>query len=151
MIARSLRHNAFTLIETLAVAVLLSIASATIVASISRDRLPGALPESLIGLVRIADTRARIESLGRRAVLLDLSEHAIEITDAASGDLAARIELPRSVRATLVAHGGLAPGSIRFDQAGRAPDYRIIFERGDAPLTFNVSGITGWITPETSP
>jgi prepilin-type N-terminal cleavage/methylation domain-containing protein len=147
---------AFTLIETLAVVVLFSLAT-----TLGLWSLVGAGEAARLGeaasLAREADALARLWARGGQSVELVSTDS--ELIVASSAGPLTTLRLPASVRVEFALDSGPAsdptPGAgIRFDRAGRSPDYRVLVRGSAAAKRFAVAGITGLfvrIDPGSSP
>jgi type II secretory pathway pseudopilin PulG len=140
---------AFTLLETLAVVVLLALAAATVGA-----RLTGSNT-----LARVRATAAAAQEADARARLLAVSHGRVAIqVEPGSGDLIAVVDGERS--ATLRAPAGMArfdlfhgttgqPLSLVWiDSRGRSEDYSASCSLEGRVARWSVAGLSGWTTSQ---
>lgn len=134
----------FTLIEAMAVAVILAMGAAVVAASLgSRGGGEGAMRD-VISVVSACDRWARAEALGKSPVVLEVDGRGVSVRAPEGGDVVLRAELPPRVLARILVHGSEAE-SIRIDVSGRSADYEVEYGVEDAIRRARVSGVTGWV------
>ncbi|MCW5769559.1 MAG: prepilin-type N-terminal cleavage/methylation domain-containing protein [Phycisphaeraceae bacterium] len=139
--------DGFTLVETLAVSVIVALGAAVVAASMRSGTVGAVGAQGVLWSVGAADQRARVESLGRGGVVLEVTNGAIVVrTDRAEAVLH-REELPRRSQVRMSVDGEETT-AVRFDRAGRCADYVVDFDSGDGRGRARVSGTTGWIEDE---
>lgn len=140
-----MRRGGLTLIETLAVVVLLGITAATTLTHLSGATDSARLREAG-AIVRDADARARLlaQSEGPLFLELDADRGAVSVRDPGGRVLLAR-ELPARVRVEAVDENSQPIEQIVIDARGRSGDYTIVATLGDRRDAWRVAGLTGWI------
>lgn len=136
-----------TLIEVMAVAVILAMGAAVVAASLGSRGMAGGSMRDVITAVSTCDRWARAEALGRRPVFLVVSDKEVSVMLSEAGDVMFRSGMPPRVRARALVDGTEAD-SIRVDMSGRSTDYEIEYGTGEATRRARVSGVTGWIASE---
>lgn len=137
----------FTLIEAMAVAVILAMGAAVVAASLGSRGSSGGALRDVISVVSVCDRRARAEALGKRPVVLEVAGGAVSVKLPEGGDVFLRADLPPRVQARILVHGTEA-NSIRVDVSGRSTDYEVEYGDGEAMRRARVSGVTGWTSAE---
>lgn len=130
----------FTLLETIAVVVLLGLAVTTLAMSLAGPAEAARL-RSAESVFLDLDRRARHAALRRGPVLLSVRDGSLEIAPG-SGDstvLATR-PVPAGVKIELV--GGRS--ELRVDALGRTEDYRARLTTERSEIVVRVDGLTGW-------
>ena len=138
--------RSFTLIETLAIVVLLAM-----VASIGAVGLSGtndiARVREALAVIEATDADARTIARSQGHAMVSLSRDRSTIVIESGDDRILIRPLPKRVRAHLVAAESDQPiHTIRFDPAGRTRDYTVILELGGQRSSIRIAGLTGWVT-----
>ena len=141
-------HPAFTLIELLAVIVIISLIAGITMANLAATDDDATL-RAAVAAVRDLDQRARIfsqtgehvtlaPSRTRDALLLKTSRDSETVAAAQMPrGITVHLDLPRTRRET-----------VRFDSFGRSGDYRVVLRRGMDTLVWRVHGLTGVLAEE---
>lgn len=138
-------RRAVTLIETLAVVVILGLAASVALVSFAGVEHAGALRRAT-GLVRDFDARVRIVARAERAVELRVDGEgttlvAVDPLDPETSLL--KVELPDGVTALL--EWSPIDAAPMIDRRGRSADYRVVLRRADATSELLVHGLTGQV------
>lgn len=137
---------AFTLIELLAVIVIVSLTIGLVTISLAATGERAYL-RATVAQWRDLDARARAfaRSLGSITMRLDQGSHAVQLHRDQSGELLTTVHLPQDLSATL---GSEEPShTIIFDRLGRSPDYDVkLLAKNNRTIHWHVCGLTGWIT-----
>lgn len=134
----------FTLIEAMAVAVILAMGAAVVAASLGSRGGGGSAMRDVISVVSACDRWARAEALGKGPVILELGGREVSVRVPEGGDVVFRAELPARVQARILVHGSEAE-SIRIDVSGRSTDYEVEYGVEHAMRRARVSGVTEWV------
>ena len=143
-----MNRTAFTLLELLAVIVLLSLAVIVAAPGLAGEagaaRLDGAMARALE-----LDGRARLLARSGTTVTLATRDdgRALIVQDVESVVLATA-SLPADVRATL--DSAEVQTTIGFDRAGRSADYAIVVRSGSVSRRTAICGLTGFTLPESA-
>lgn len=141
------RGDGFTLIETLAVAVIIAIGAAVVTASMRSVVVGCVSVQEVVWSVGVADRRARVESLGQSEVTLETTDRELVVRAGRDGGVLHREAMPRRSDVRIRVDGD-ETSVVRFDRAGRSADYVVEIGSGDARGRARVSGTTGWIEVE---
>ncbi len=143
--------RAFTLMEVLAVVVLLAIGASVATVSLA-GASDAAAAERAISLIRDADARARLLSARGQAVSLQVSDRTRIIVVTENGDRRT-YDFADSSRLYLLDHDDHEITSVHFDARGRSQDYTVMCQSNTGTQRVRFAGLTGWSTVEreTSP
>jgi prepilin-type N-terminal cleavage/methylation domain-containing protein len=136
---------AFTLIELLAVIVIVSMVAGTATMGLAATsqwvRLHAAAARW-----RDLDAHGRLfsRSLGPVVMSLDEGSNEIRLLEVRSGEVLSRVSLPRGVSGRI--HAPEASRSVVFDHLGRTIDYQVELRSNDRAIGWQVHGLTGLIT-----
>ena len=139
-----MRFRGFTLIEVLAVIVILSIVAgvATVGLASATDsaRLAGAVSQW-----RDLDARARLFSRTTGPVVMNLNrDHTmVRLFVVESGELLSQVELPPEVTGHF--RTDQPTDAIVFDRTGGSPDYKVQMNTVDGIVRWHVYGLTGLV------
>jgi prepilin-type N-terminal cleavage/methylation domain-containing protein len=139
-----MNRRGFTLMEVLAVVLLLTLAmgatAAGIAASSDATKLRAATAAALD-----LDRRARLHSRTGARVILAAEPGHIGIRQWATGEQLADVPLPTGIAARLTDPTGEHPlASIVFDCTGATPDYRLVLSLDNQTRSLLIAGLTGW-------
>lgn len=154
-------RSGFTLIEVLAVIVVLGLLAGAVAWSLAGDATQ-AIGEDALGRLAHADSMARAEArrFGREYTLrFDLNEQALRRLDEGDRQSAHSVKLPTGHRIEAVAfkaQGDSGSGTLRrvtfgaadvvYSPAGRSVSYAVRIRSGDARRWLVVAGLTGQVT-----
>ncbi len=139
-------RRAFTLIELLAVIVLIAMGAAVLGAGLARSSDASELRRAE-GTIRDFDRRARLAATREHDVRLTIEAGedqttlrliAADSSQLASADLRSRLSISIDDAPT---------DTVRYRSTGRSPDYRVTIENTARTAAFDVAGLTGWIEP----
>lgn len=140
--------GAFTLVELMAVVVLLALVSALGAVGLSNTGGRARLDTAAATLL-YADRSARLLAQRHGSLELGLSRDGATLSITTAFD-AARIrvyELPRGTRVELLgAHSAEPVQAIVLDARGRGDDYLARILLGERAESWSVAGLTGWVT-----
>ncbi len=141
----SFRGRGFTLIEMLAVIVILSLVAGTTLMNASAVTDDAAFRAAAAG-VRDLDARARMFGRsGSPAMLMPTEQRdGLVLNGMGKGDVLAFVTMPAGVTIHLNTEGANEE-VIGFDALGRSCDYAIVLHRADRVLTLQVCGLTGQV------
>jgi prepilin-type N-terminal cleavage/methylation domain-containing protein len=142
----SYREGGFTLLEVLAVVVILAMATGVLAThfAVPTER---AKQEATIAAVLDLDARARLLGKSAGGAALGLDEERVVL--AARGQLVAEVTLDPNLELRLRSKSGNA--KIVFDGAGRTESYRIEWTDGGIVRSIRICGDTGWHDEESRP
>lgn len=142
--------RAFTLIETLAVVVLLGI-----IASVATVSLAGASDQAglqqTIAAVREADVRARLVARSGAATSLGMPASRDSIVLAASGGDRREFQAGNELRVHMLDSQGEPLQLVHVDTRGRSVDYAVLIQGPSHTATVTFAGLTGWSTIQQGP
>lgn len=136
-------RSAFTLIETLAVAGLIAIASGVLIGSLHQPAR-SAMGADIVSSISQVDRAARLASVQGTRVELVASDRRLIARGLDDHALVSAATLPHAV--ALAQSGSGATSSIMFDTRGRTPDYTVRVAGPRAGDTYAVSGLSGWVS-----
>lgn len=149
-----MKPGGFTILETLAVVLLIGLA-AVMLTPMLIGTTDSAETDNALHTMLDMDTRARLLAMREGSALLTLHDGAWAILESeaaqknrADADTFASWRPAASVRITLSDRGGTPIESVRYDAAGRAPDYSVLVENGASARSVRVAGLTGWTEAE---
>lgn len=143
--------RAFTLVEVLAVIVIMAIIAASLAASLGGASDQAQFMQVLADL-RDLDARGRMfarTSEGAAELAIDADARRIRLSGAGSDDVVAQRSWPGGVSVTFSADRPVT--SVIFDRAGRSIDYSVRITADSSRATLRFCGLTGWATTEDSP
>jgi len=137
-------RSGFTLIEVLAVVVLLGLTAVTLAPSLGPTRElfeARAIREQL----RDLDARARLlaRTSGPVALAVTHGGHRVLLLETPSGRTVEQVDLGRDRELRLYAPESVS--SIPFTSAGCSPDYQVVLREGREKDAWKVSGESGWV------
>lgn len=135
---------ALTLIELLAVIVILSLVAGTAIVSLAAAGDSARL-HSAVAQWRDLDSRARMlgRSVGPTAMTVDKERNEVSLRAISSNELLAMLALPQDVTGEI---GGSSPvDAIEFDRFGRSADYYVELRSSDRAVQWQVCGLTGYV------
>lgn len=138
---RSWTPRAFTLIETLAVIVLLALIGTMIGTGLVHADDSGRF-SATVAMIRDTDGLARMHArtAGRAVVMRLLSDPArLQLAQYEDEPLAERA-VPKRIQVQISAN------NIVFDRSGRSIDYIVEISAGELRRRLEIRGLTGWIT-----
>jgi prepilin-type N-terminal cleavage/methylation domain-containing protein len=136
---------AFTLIELLAVIVIVSMVASAVTVGLAatgeRTRLHAAAAQW-----RDLDARGRLLGRSMGPVVMSVVEKGDEVRlrQLPSEDLLSKVSLPKGVTGRIQAAG--ASRSIVFDRLGRTIDYEVQLRSSDRVIGWHANGLTGLMT-----
>jgi prepilin-type N-terminal cleavage/methylation domain-containing protein len=145
-------ERAFTLLEVLAVIVLIAVATAAVATGFS----------GAVGMARLRQSAATMQDLDRKARLAAITEGAVRLlvdnsepAQATVWRLGAheslfRATFPPGVAVRLSDASGAPLDGVWFDSRGRSLDYAVTCSLGSAGFGWTVAGLTGWTSGDTS-
>lgn len=149
----------FTLLETIVVVVLLSLAMIIMMGAVARGGTEGKLSSTAKEILDL-DRRARLLSATAGAMILGRrgENHALTLIDADSRRQVAAATPPHGVEVVLIdARSSLAVPEIGIGADGRSPDYVVMVRVGssgqassNASRRYRVAGLTGFVTQEAA-
>ncbi|MCC7389646.1 MAG: type II secretion system protein [Phycisphaerales bacterium] len=151
--ARCVPAGAFTLIESLAVVVLLAIAVSTLAVGLTPSADLAAILDARSAAL---DADARARALARRGEPVLLRPGAGDLTITVESDAGAvplvRRELPRGITVSVLATDMDRPvGTIRFGADGRSEDYLLRIASSHLSAETWIAGLTGYASaPHTN-
>jgi prepilin-type N-terminal cleavage/methylation domain-containing protein len=139
-----MRLRGFTLLETLAVVVLLSMAMAAVAVGVAgagdAARLRGA-----VASMHDLDRRARLMAGAGNRVTLQIEDARVALIQEPTGERITEMPLPTGLCLRLFDEDHQQPmASLVFDATGCSPDYRVSITLGAQTRTYGVAGLTGW-------
>jgi prepilin-type N-terminal cleavage/methylation domain-containing protein len=142
-----MNHRAFTLIELLAVLVILGVVTALGLGGLAAADT-SSKRQSFDSALRDLDAKARLLARMHGAVVVEFEEAQIHVRERTS--LATRWNLPIPDDAQVLAHSldGSQLQSVLIDAAGRTMDVRITRHWGDLSRHWSLEGFTGTWTRE---
>lgn len=146
------RCRSFTLIETLAVIVVLSLIAGTAIVQLSAVN-DGMLIESIASQIRDLDAKARLLSRTGEACQLSFNadSHSLILHGSSSAEAIASVHWPQHLRVEMQTDTDVAT-VIEFDRFGRSIDYTILLATDASVRTWRVAGLAGYFTAqETAP
>ena len=135
---------ALTLIELLAVIVILSLVAGTAIVSLAAAGDSARL-HSTVAAWRDLDSRARMlgRSVGPTAMTVDQERNEVTLRAMQTKELLAMLALPQGVTGEI---GGRPPvDAIEFDRFGRSDDYHVELRTSDRAVEWQVCGLTGYV------
>lgn len=135
---------AYTLLEVLAVVVLLSVTTAAGLVCLSSTAVEARVREG-ISVVAESDQWARLHAKMRGPVYLRIDAGAVVLES--EGEWRSLRDLPSGVTVSLLDDGGQRLSRVRVDARGWSVDYVASIRAGETHWTGYVSGLTGWIAP----
>jgi prepilin-type N-terminal cleavage/methylation domain-containing protein len=143
-----LQSAAFTLIELLAVIVIVSMVASAATVGLAATSESARL-HAAAARWRDLDTRGRLfsRSLGPVVMSVDESGHKIGLRRLPSGEMLSAVSLPKTVTGRIEAPNGSR--SIRFDRLGRTVDYQVELRTSNRVMGWQVNGLTGLMTEST--
>ncbi|MCC6910353.1 MAG: prepilin-type N-terminal cleavage/methylation domain-containing protein [Phycisphaerales bacterium] len=151
-VANSRSHGGFTLVEMLAVVMLLGLVSSVAVVSLAGADETGALQSARWGFVNL-DAQARLAARTDGAAvvirLLDGGARAVaSVTPASEGAWSASFDCPRSTLARFFERdGGQELDGIIIDRTGRSADVSVqVFSASGRSERWFIHGLTGEIS-----
>jgi len=147
----SSRAGGFTLLEVLAVVVILSVAASVTLVGLSSAGDEVAMRGTRSSLKEL-DAKARLYArTGQGAVLRVDDSGAIEVLALGpEGGRIARAFINPQIQVTLEVIDSAEPG-IRFDRLGKSPDYGVVLESATRKESWHVCGSSGWFSKENIP
>ncbi len=147
---------AFTLIELLAVVVIISLVASVSLVSLAAGSESARLRASTSAW-RDLDAHARLLAQSQGALIMELSADrtSVMLRAVTNGDQnpcsEKTIHFPDGVTGEFVeSNSGDARGGIWFDRLGRSSSYEAILNGPADPITWRVNGLTGLIVTKTS-
>ncbi len=142
---RHMTSRSFTLIELLAVIVIISLTTGIAVVSIATTSESAQL-HATVARWRDLDARARIfaRSLGPVTMRLKRESQALQLRQDSSGELLAQLHLPEDLGLHLTSED--PSHAIVFDRLGHSPDYDVKLLTRNRTIHWHVCGLTGCIT-----
>jgi competence protein ComGC len=145
------RGRALTLIELLAMIVIISMAAGVVMVNLS-SMSDSAAFRAGAAAVRDLDARGRLSGrTGAPAALMATMEHdGLILRSQAPGEAIGHASMPSGMTVHLrtVDSGDM---SIRFDAFGRSADYDIILRRGERLVIWRIAGLTGCVVEKGGP
>jgi len=139
-------RRALTLIELLAVVVILSMAAAIGVVSLSNVDAQARI-DRFVDRWRELDDKARLTGMRGSAVVLNRGEDELTLSARDSEpDIIVAAAIPAHISMTF-AIDGKTVDRLQFDQRGCSEDYTLAIATAVDILRWTVNGETGWIEP----
>ena len=138
----------FTLLECVAVVMLLALASAAVAVGVSPS-VHSARADEARSIVLDADARTRVLAARGDAATLSIRDDRVllHVGDSATPVLDRR--LPEGVKLSLVSPVARTPlAGVHVDRVGQSPDYLLVVEASGARSETLVAGQTGYAFPE---
>lgn len=146
MPGRRPHRDAFTLVEMLAVVVLLGLAASLgAVGLASADS--HARFERAVAIALDADAQARLLARGGAPVrmVLEPDERGSDILIVKSDSRVRELSLPHGVHVAWIdPESGALLSEIRYDTLGQSPEYLLRASDGDRTQVWRITGLTGW-------
>ena len=142
---RRTASRSFTLIELLAVIVIITLTAGTVSVGLVSANTSAQL-QTAVSQWRDLDARARTLSraLGPVTMRYQVQRTLVQLSILESGELLAEITLPRNVSARVVTEG--PTDTVIFDRLGRSLDYNVTLTLDNSIIAWHVCGLTGYIT-----
>ena len=137
--------RAFTLIEVLAVVVLVATAAGVLGVSLARTDA-AAEGRRAEGTLKDLDRRARLAATRDGPVRLTLTRTANRTTVRLVGASTTLAEATFRASAYLSIEDA-ETDAVRYSSGGRSPDFRVRIEHAERTAGFDVAGLTGWVEP----
>jgi type II secretory pathway pseudopilin PulG len=133
-----------TLIETLAVIVIISLVAGATIVNLSAASARAEL-RCTMATIRDMDARARLMGRSGNSVVLTPTEQrdGLLLVTERENELLSTVPMPSGVRVRLQIDGGEA--AVQFDAVGRSVDYELLLEQQDSVRILRVCGLTGLI------
>lgn len=139
-------RKAFTLIELLAVIVIVSLIAAVATVSLASADLNAGLLKAGASL-REVDARARLHArTSGKSVFLKLDQehyNSLMLFDAQQRQLS-KVQLHQDVKVQFMSDVNIPRQLINFDRLGRSEDYQVIIESSATAQRISFSGLTGF-------
>ena len=141
---RRVASRSFTLIELLAVIVIITLTAGTVSVGLVSANTSAQL-QTAVSQWRDLDARARTLSrtLGPIIMRLEARRSLVQLSLLGSDERLAEITLPKNVSARLATDRPTA--TIIFDRLGRSPDYDVRLTLENRVIAWHVCGLTGYI------
>ena len=141
---RRVASRSFTLIELLAVIVIITLTAGTVTVGLVSANTSAQL-QAAVSQWRDLDARARTLSRALGPITMRLEAHhgLVQLSLLDSDERLAKITLPWNVSARLAIDR--PTDTIVFDRLGRSPDYDVRLTLEDRVIAWHVCGLTGYI------
>lgn len=138
----------FTLLECVAVVMLLALASAAVAVGVSPS-VHSARSDEARSIVLDADARTRVLAARGEAATLTLRGNRVLLLVGDSATPVLDRRLPAGVRLSLVSPAARTPlAGVRVDRVGQSPDYILVVEASGTRSETLVAGLTGYAFAE---
>jgi prepilin-type N-terminal cleavage/methylation domain-containing protein len=137
-----MNHRAFTLIELLAVLVILGVVTALGLGGLAAADSTSKR-QSLDSALRDLDAKARLIARMRGAVIFEFDDTQIRVRERNSSETQWILPIPGDAQVLAHSLDGSQVQSILIDAAGRSMDVRITRRWGDLSRHWSLEGLTG--------
>ncbi len=139
MIAR-----AFTLLEVLAVVVILSLTMALVAVGVASADEAASIRAFTSAAVDL-DRRARLWAPAGSAMELHLQTNCLRLVNRSTGEQVSALHIPGRVSVQLLTMDDEPLDTIVFDRSGCTQDYRLLAAKGERSHAMSIAGLTGWV------